>query len=150
MTAIYASEQVVEQPSPCIGPVQSRYREMFGHTWYEERIGALVMRSGRLCAVMTPAGLGASVLGVLGDLQVPVMAVGVGDRCVWSFLAENPRCGEGAGWWSVDLFRCFVTQTRPGALIALPTPGNPRRKWVREPQGIIPDLRLVADTIVAA
>ncbi|WP_063064096.1 hypothetical protein [Nocardia violaceofusca] len=150
MTAIYASEQVIEQAGPCIAPAQSRYREMFGDTWYEERIGALVMRSGRLCAVMTPAGLGASVLGLLGDLQVPVMEVGVGDRCVWSFLAENPRCGEGAGWWSVDLFRCFVTQTRPGALIALPTPGNPRRTWVREPQGIVPDLRLVADTIVAA
>ncbi|MDR7169319.1 hypothetical protein J2W56_003060 [Nocardia kruczakiae] len=150
MTAIYASEQVIEQPGPCIAPAQSRYREMLGDTWYEERIGALVMRSGRLCAVMTPAGLGASVLGLLGDLQVPVMEVGVGDRCVWSFLAENPRCGEGAGWWSVDLFRCFVTQTRPGALIALPTPGNPRRTWVREPQGTVPDLRLVAETIVAA
>ncbi|NKY44519.1 hypothetical protein [Nocardia cerradoensis] len=150
MTAIYASEQVTEQPTACIAPVQSRYREIFGDTWYEERIGALVLRSGRLCAVMTPAGLGTSVLGMLGDLQVPVMAVGVGNRCVWSFLAENPSCGEGAGWWSLDLFRCFVTQTRPGALIALPTPGNPRRTWVREPQDTVPDLRLVAETIVAA
>ncbi|MGW5517058.1 hypothetical protein [Nocardia africana] len=150
MAAIYASEQVIEQPTPCIAPAQSRYREIFGDTWYEERIGALVMRSGRLCAVMTPAGLGTSVLGKLGELPVPVMAVGVGNRCVWSFLAENPRCGEGAGWWSLDLFRCFVTQTRPGALIALPTPGNPRRTWVREPQGTVPDLRVVAETIVAA
>ncbi|PPI97117.1 hypothetical protein [Nocardia nova] len=150
MTAIYASEQVTEQTAPCIAPAQSRYREIFGDTWYEQRIGALVMRSGRLCAVMTPAERGASVLGILGDLAVPVMRVGVGDRCVWSFLAENPRCGEGAGWWSLDLFRCFVTQTGPGALIALPTPGNPRRTWVREPRGAVPDLRLVAEAIVAA
>ncbi|MCC3314999.1 hypothetical protein [Nocardia africana] len=150
MTAIYASEQVTEQPTPCIAPAQSRYREIFGDTWYEERIGALVVRSGRLCAVMTPAALGTSVLDKLGVLQVPVMAVGVGNRCVWSFLTENPSCGEGAGWWSLDLFRCFVTQTRPGALIALPTPGNPRRTWVREPQDTVPDLRLVAETIIAA
>ncbi|WP_227982673.1 hypothetical protein [Nocardia spumae] len=153
MTATVAfADHSAAGPHGSIVEARSRYRKVFGATWYDDRIAALVTRNDHIRAVIVPELLGVAVLASLGPRSGPVISVGGPDRCVWTFLTECPGTPpEESRTRSLALFTRFVIQAGPGALLALPTPGNPRRQWVCEPRAAeLPAFDLVADAVVAA
>ncbi|MEV5653013.1 hypothetical protein AB0L57_32580 [Nocardia sp. NPDC052254] len=147
-TVLFTEHPAGSGPHRSIVEARSRYRGVFGTTWYDDSICALVTRNERMHAVMMPELLGVAVVGALGANASAVIGVGAGERCVWTFLTAAPAAASRSR--SLALFTRFVIQAGPGALIALPTPGNPRRQWVCEPgTTAIPAFELVADAIVA-
>ncbi|AHH17714.1 hypothetical protein NONO_c29250 [Nocardia nova SH22a] len=148
-TVLFTEHPAGPGPHRSIVEARSRYRGVFGTTWYDDSISALVTRNERMHAVMMPELLGVAVLGALGANAAAVISVGAAERCVWTFLTEAPASPSRTR--SLALFTRFVIQAGPGALIALPTPGNPRRQWVCEPaEAALPAYELVADAVVAA
>ncbi len=148
-TVLFTEHPAGSGPHRSIVEARSRYRGVFGTTWFDDGISALVTRNERMHAVMMPELLGVAVLGVLGAEASAVISVGAVERRVWTFLTEAPAAESRSR--SLALFTRFVIQAGPGALIALPTPGNPRRQWVCEPEdAAMPAFELVADAVVTA
>jgi hypothetical protein len=116
--------------------------------YFDRELGALAVRAGHVCAMMTTADLGMAVHQLLAGQRVPVYSVG--DR-LWVFIVARPASTENLTRQAADLFKIAVTVAWPGAIIALPTPGNALRQWINGPLDTTPpSFATVVDAVVEA
>ncbi|MEG8179254.1 hypothetical protein GZH49_12020 [Nocardia terpenica] len=123
------------------------YRRVFGLDAFPDT-GGIYVGAGSVTGVMLPRALAEKVLGTEGLGPVPAVSV---DPTVWLLLADTPTCPEQAHHVAIRLMRFGITLVVPRGLLALPTPGDPHRVWIRPPHGRTrPSIAVLADAIAAA
>jgi hypothetical protein len=126
------------------------YQQHFGFNAYRDpTLGTIRAAADRVSGVMMTRTLGIAVSTVLRGQPVPIFSVG---HQVWVFLTQRPAHADAAVRLSIDLAVTHgVVPIRPDAPIALPTPGDEKRAWLRIPEGrTLPPFATVVDAVRTA
>lgn len=138
-------------PSKTIAEYRDLYRIHFGPTVIDDRTGALTVTGGQLRAVMMAPEQGIAVQRALCaeyPRAAPVYSI---RNLVWSFIIEAPKTDDDEARRSLDLFSRHITIVPRGGTIALPSPGNPQRRWVHGPMDTTsPSFMSLVDAVIAA
>lgn len=106
------------------------YERLYGTVRYDRQTRGLTIRAHRVRAIMTPPLFGAAMYKVLGYRRLPIYTVGTSDTMRWVFLTARPTRDDDVVQLEIELVKVPVTIVGPGVELALPTPGDTRRRWV--------------------
>lgn len=124
------------------------YRDHLGwNTIRDSQTGAIVLRADQQWAVIVPRRLGVQVRARLRERPAPVFSI---DRTVWVFITGRPGTVIDRAEVSVSLTRLGAVPVLPGATVALPTPGDPRRCWLHALDRVLPSFGVVVDAVLVA
>ena len=113
------------------------YEDWLGYTRFDGPTHALTVRAHRFRAMLLSARHGQATHNLLGDRPLPIFTSGSGHIQV--FLSAIPAPDDDVAQLEQNLFRTTAVIAGANAEVALPTPGNDRRRWL---SGLPPSLEL--------